>query len=315
MSGLYKYLRSIVVAIITITTILSTTAQQHYILHVDLNKTILADDPAGGKSTDDVLNQLLAEEYCDCWDTSIKNPISYSDYVTKHLFPGEKSDKKLKNLRNQKLFNFTQYLHSINHPAAPMLQKRFELLSTKIKQSGNSVFSSFYKLIQFLKENNYKYSIILRTFGDDIDRVLTELENKLEPSFFAWHGQFNNGTLEVLSLTSDEKLVLNTTTDIYNFFIAAGNCAIRDDWKTWNSYGEIAEYGKLLPIDETNTTIIPIFFDDNAKDGIINARNLKNNSFIPTTDLIEQGTICVVDTLAAIQNDQYFIDILKQVIL
>jgi hypothetical protein len=70
------------------------------ILHFDVNRTILADDPAGGKTLHDVLVHSLADFYKDRWIPSLEKPLSYSEYIKQHVLPGPTTDKELKKLRN-----------------------------------------------------------------------------------------------------------------------------------------------------------------------------------------------------------------------
>lgn len=53
----------------------------HLILHFDINKTLIASDRAGNKSIEQVINELLACEYKFKWDESVKEAISYDEYV------------------------------------------------------------------------------------------------------------------------------------------------------------------------------------------------------------------------------------------
>ena len=55
------------------------------ILHVDVNKILIAVDNAGGKDLTKMMMDILADNTFYCWDATIKTPISYHDYVFEHL--------------------------------------------------------------------------------------------------------------------------------------------------------------------------------------------------------------------------------------
>ena len=60
------------------------------IIHMDVNKTIIAQDPAGGKTPYEILIHSFADSYKCCWDKRVLKDISYSDYVKKYLVPEPK---------------------------------------------------------------------------------------------------------------------------------------------------------------------------------------------------------------------------------
>ncbi len=280
------------------------------ILHKDVNKTIIAEDLAGNKTIDDVLIHELAEEYYDCWDERVLSAISYSDYIKLYVVPGKKSDANVKKKRNEKLSAFLEFLRSTDHALYFSVQERYQKLRNKIASNKSIIFNSFYREIEFLENNKIPYSIVLRTFGKDLDRIIEEIHRYVKPNFFSWRGVFEDGTLELRSMQSNDIVRLYTIEQIYEFLKNNGNVAVQDDWKTWNAHGETQQFGKLFPCNRNDHSIITYFADDNGdpSDGIINSRHPLTNAVLDTKQLIENGHICVVNMLKAIENDEYYVN-------
>lgn len=284
------------------------------ILHFDINLTLIAEDPIKKHSLKNVLNSLLAENYYDKWNKDLKESISYADYIKNYIFPGNKSDKDLKEKRYLKILDFMNFLKLTNHKDYEELNKKFNFLEDKIKNSRSIVFESFFNLINFLDYNKVDYSIVLRTFGSDYDRVMKEIINFTNPNFFKFKGNFNKDTLTIESILSKDKIILTDIKDIYDFFINNGNMVIRDDWQNWNNNGEKLAFGKKFPINFKDHKNLAFFFDDHAEEnyGIINPIDISFNKIINFKELIDSKNIFKVDTLQAIQDSEYFIDLIKQ---
>ena len=280
------------------------------IIHFDINKTIMAEDLAGGKSLSDVLIGALAETYKDRWDSNVSDPISYKEYVETHVYPGPKGDAQLKKLRKERIVQFIDYLSAENHPLHPIVQERFTLLYNKLNNGPSIIFTSFYRGLEYLRNHDLAHSIVLRTFGEDLNRIIDEIHTMVSSDFFSWRGEFKNGVLELISLRSNEIVRLETTAEIYQFLKTHGNVAIHDDWKYWNKHGECKEFGKLFPIDTQDESVISLFADDNAdpRDGILNPRNPHTNESLDTQTLIDADCVRIVDPLQAIEQDNYFAD-------
>lgn len=283
------------------------------ILHKDINKTIIAEDPAGDKTIDDVLIHSLAEQYFDRWDEAIINPISYTEYIKQYVLPGKKGDQNLKKLRNQRISGFIEFLRSTQHSYYYEVNERYLKLRTKILSSKSVIFKSFYREIEFLEDNNIPYSIVLRTFGKDLDRIIDEIHRHIRSDFFSWRGIFKNGVLELSSLLTNEHITLSTVQEIYDFLKDHGNVALQDDWKIWNQHGECQQFGKLFPVDCDDRGVITYFSDDNGhpNDGILNPRHPITNAVLHVDELIKSKHICVADMLKAIEDDEYYVQHLK----
>ena len=285
------------------------------ILHFDINLTLIAEDPVKNHSNNDVLNILLAENYKSKWETNLTEDISYADYVRNYILPGDKSNSQLKHERYKLILNFLKYMKSINHIYYPFLKNKFNIIKNRLEESGSFVFQSFFKLLSYLKSNNIDYVILLSTFGSDHQRVLDEINNKLGQNFFSYKCKFEQNKLLAASLKSNQTFEINSIDEIYNFFVNNGNMVIQDDWKAWNNNGEISEFGKKFIIDSIDTKTLSIFFDDHAVEdyGIINAVDVNNGTKINFKSLVDSRNIFKVETIKAIEHDDYFIDLLKSI--
>ena len=276
------------------------------ILHVDVNKTIIAEDAANSKNLDKVLIESLAKQYKGIWNSSLTQEITYVQYVKEYLFPGDKSDRALRRKRGAAVHSFLDVLKSMNDPRYPIILERFRNARKKVGLQKGRIFNSFYKLINYLEREGITYTIVLRTFGTDLGEISHELAAQAN-LVFDWEGYFVEGTLYLKSDQKKQEVVLETFEEIYAFFKSQNHIQIKDDFKYWNDHHEQAQYGKLFPINEANSSIKTLFFDDNATENIINPRNITSGCFMEPEQLIKSGDICSVDTLQAIENDDYFI--------
>jgi len=300
--------RSLTNMLLGMTVYTAMVAQPTLIVHCDINKTIIAEDLAGGKSLDDVLIDALAEQCIAQWDSSLP-AMSYTLYVKEYLFPGGKHDATLKKLRRQTVRQFITWLQETNHPLHAVVEGKFRLLRDKLVTSPSIIFPSFYAGIAYLKTNNIPHAIVLRTFGRDLDRIIDEIHTHVAPDFFSWRGTFKNNTLELLSCDEKREVTLYTPAEIYEFLKTNGNIAIHDDWAYWNNNGERSSYGKLFPIDINDHDVISLFADDNGhpRDGILNPRHPHTNAELDIQELINADYVRIVDTIEALERDDYFV--------
>lgn len=285
-------------------------ALERLVLHFDVNNTIIAEDRANDKSLEDNLNSLLAERYVGLWEKSQETPMSYYDYVHRVLFPGPKGDKELKKARKQYLSRFLLFLEETHHPLAPEAARAYQALKGKIDEQDNPVFMSFFALLGYLEENDITFSVVLRSYGMDLGAVVSGVESYLERPFFDEHGAFREGNLFI------EENCYSDRNDIYAYLTSGKNLVVKDDWLWWSSHGTSTEYGKPYYVDDQDSDLLQIFFDDNAKcysssTNVINAVDRRTGLGYPVEKLAETGKIVRVDTFQAILEDAYFIDKVK----
>lgn len=289
----------------------SIEALEKLILHFDINKTILSSDVATGKTTDDIILHGLAEKYKDRWEEGIAEPISYADYV-KLQIPG--SDTEARTLRSLQTSAFLEFLYENGHSYLPKVENEFNALRSKIKRNGE-IFPSFYKLIHYLDEEEIDYSIILRTFGIDIDRVVRMVNHKMSTQFFSSKGKFNG---ERLCL--DCGYASSEMADIYKFFKNGSHLALQDNWHEWNAHQMHKDFGKRFPVDLEDQNIVSMFFDDNilldpaSTKNVISPVDAKTGRPLNFDILIKNQHIVSVDTLEALGDDDYFIKKVKAAI-
>ncbi|MEI6531476.1 MAG: hypothetical protein WCN87_01500 [Chlamydiota bacterium] len=85
--------------------------------------------------------------------------------------------------------------------------------------------------------------------------------------------------------------------------------AIRDDYQEWKSHSKSHHDGKSFILDPQDTSTLERFFDDNISfgpHGIVTPVKLAGQPLNASAGLV------VVDTVAAVQDDCYYIDILKK---
>jgi hypothetical protein len=184
-------------------------------------------------------------------------------------------------------------------------------MMAKLQATDSIIFDSWYKLITHLRNQDQPHIILLRTFGDDLPRVIEDIHHHLGTVLFTTMGTFKDGKLYIT--TPGKEQCLETTQEIYTFIKNNnGHIAIQDDWKRWNMHHERKEYGKMFPIDLADTNATSIFFDDNiiaeqSETNIVAPLDMAGNALdVPV--LIARNTMVVVDTIEAILDDNYFID-------
>lgn len=288
--------------------------QTTLLLHFDINKTLIAVDPASNQTLDQILNALLAEKYTYKWSSEIEKPISYQDYVENHLFPGPSYDQDLKKKRRALIGNFIHFMRETHHPLESQVVEAYHNLDTKLREKY--LFSSFLNLIDKLKTQEIKFHIILRTFGNDLDTVIAAVAQAFPDQQFLAKGNFFEGKLHLASDTSN--FILEDLSEAYIFFKTHGHIAIQDNWEEWNNQHENKEYAKRFPIDLEDRETLSLFFDDNIKEkkdsveNIVTPVNIKTGELLDISQLIEQKHIFRVNTFQAILDDNYFIDLINQ---
>lgn len=289
--------------------------QPKVIFHFDVNRTILADDPAGGKTIQDAILHSLADAYKDRWDARVQEPISYGDYVKEYVMPETPENAKdkaakiaLKKARNEKVNQFLTYLQEYNHPSYAKAQDEFTRMNEKLTTSNSIVFDSFYNAVHYLKEKGIPHTVILRTFGEDLPRVTADINKKLKIEFFTTTGHFKEGKLYV------NGVCLETPAQQYAFFKThEGNCALQDNFHDWNKTGELQESSKQFALDLTDSDAISLFSDDNinpalhSKKNIVNPVDAKTGVSLSVPELIKLGHLMVVDTVQAVLDEDYYI--------
>lgn len=282
-------------------------SKERFILHFDVNETLIASDQATGKSTKDNVNRALANKYREKWSESIAEPISYKDYVYQYLFPSNGHDPKLKRKRLDKLFNFVDFIKSSEYPIKNQVLAEYQYSMSKFDVDGLQIFPSFFHMVRELKRQNVNFTIQIRTFGKDLEDVIQAISSQLGCQLFTKRGRFEN---KELILENNQKMT--SLKSIYDTF-KCYNVGVQDNWNEWSEHQSLGEYGKLFPVDLQDPCTISIFFDDNIRGQTVSKKNIvapvdvQTGQRLSTADLIETRNLVPVDMLQAIQDDHYFI--------
>jgi hypothetical protein len=203
-------------------------------------------------------------------------------------------------------------LQKNHHPLLETVEKEYLALQTRLHDES-AIFPSFFKLIYHLQERQQHYHLILRTFGKDLQAVVDRIETTLPTERFSAHGRFQQKILQIGNQRTLEKVA-----DIYNFFKSNGHLAIQYNWQEWNSSKRQAICGKYFPYHSGDESTLSLFFDDNVKGiadsplDIIHAVDVANNRSVSVHELVQKHMIFKVDTLRAILEDDYYIELLNR---
>jgi len=144
------------------------------------------------------------------------------------------------------------------------------------------------------------FSIILRTFGSDLDSVIKELE-KQEGIKFKYRGKYNGPQLIIEGEIKSEK-------EGFEMFIESDeHFAIQDDWTFWTKDGERGRSGKRFLYDRSSH-YLSLFFDDNITGqemDIVKPLEIFGNDVKKNEDLLEEILFPVVIKDAIVNNDYY----------
>ncbi|XP_072276746.1 uncharacterized protein [Pyxicephalus adspersus] len=316
--------------------------RRNLILHLDLNNTILVADTATGQGPSAALNSYLSTvtwgriSTTGEWEwisdqASVKPPSQDAiNYYTQFGRDGHFSDSKI-GQRFKKIF--TRHMD--------LLQWRGDAddLFTQKGEDGKLyhwILPSFFHLLSILHQQGRQFSIILRTFGSDLPRVLKSVHATLagkHPHFpqlqdLPLSVELTPGKIRcnkretVLTWSTDRVSTKGKERNVYDYFTAmTGIGGFQDhfDWWARNSFTSLG--GKPFWIDPNDSDNLHIIIDDNIRlneddaDTIVNCRVLldkgkgkgKEYRRAPTSELYD---ICLVQTdlLRAIAEKDYFLD-------
>ena len=297
--------------------------KQHLIIYFDVNGTIQFQDTKKGPS-DYLLLLALSRTTHDKWgeETQI---MSYKDYVEK-MIPGDKSDLSIKDSRQKMTAGFLDVLKkdpkrtSAKEEALRKYDQVRECFTCSNGEVDFTIFPSFYKLLNKMREMECKFTIILRSFGGDLDSAAKRIGENAEGIRFTRSGFFENKKFTVKKKEGSEE-TFKTPKEIFDFFKNSNeHMSVQDNWSEWNANQESEEHGKLIPIDLSalrNKECRILAFDDNYEGGkqqdILCVRDL-NGKKISEEDLLHLSTISPsplvlnrVDPVEAATDPEYFV--------
>jgi len=269
----------------------------HLVLFFDINGTIVALDTAQEKTIEATLLQELAKRYTARWHESVPEPITYAKFVRRYIMQGdEKVDLALKRKRQQKYAGFLTYLEH-NHPEIhKKVQADFINLRDTLLSSKGHLFPSFIRLLSELRLHQIPFTLVLRSFGDDIPAVKHELE--AQHIFINDIGHFEG---PVLHLHGRQ---LREPQEIAKNLMSGRHQAWRDDWNYWHKHKHTGTFGKPFYLSEQQP--LSLFFDDKAVEKDIIHICRINGQVTSKEEALSKGYLVPVDTLQAIREPDYF---------
>ena len=292
------------------------------VLHFDVNETILLGDVAGGDSFEDAINKCIAKSAL----------ISYADSSCIKWYDGSSMDSGcppplMPNwIRPEKCTSYYEYfrkslgdkrkLFTLNGPGRgyrPVYEEVEQALrwpkgATKptksLCQDGihHFLIPGFFKTLTELQNRGREFSVVIRTFGDDLDDLVACVndfaQGKHLPEFQAypgktldhfhiapenvWKGRYDeNGNFNLINKANDS--VISNENEVVKL-LQGGYCnedsisiiACQDDYEHWAQHNYHPSAGKPLWITKADDRYHHIFFDDNIKnneeDSIVAAR-------------------------------------------
>lgn len=269
----------------------------HLVLFFDINGTIVALDTAQEKTIEVTLLQELAKRYTARWHESVPEPITYAKFVRRYLVQGdEKTNLLLKQQRQQKYAHFLAYLQQ-EHPEIHIkVHADFVNLRDMLLNNSGHLFPSFIKLLSKLRTHQIPFTLVLRSFGNDIPAVRDEL--KTHHIFINEIGNFEGKVLHIHGKQLQEPQHIIKT------LIPGQHQAWQDDWPYWHIHKHTGEFGKPFYLSEQKP--LSLFFDDKAVEKDIIHICRVDGKTMSKEKALSEGYLVPVDTLQAIQNPNYF---------
>ncbi|KAL6060369.1 GST N-terminal domain-containing protein [Balamuthia mandrillaris] len=176
------------------------------VLHFDINKTIVIADPVAGRTTEDMLNSIIAEV---AWgkvdpETGVWRPVSetlnlekpaeadvgsYHDYVEQlHPFPeeveGESAEERAARVRElkRKRHDLTRKFTLEGSPGQAFRKYYDNLFQSLAAEEGKQhyIIPAFFELILHLVMLKQPFLIVFRSFGTDLEKVVEEFNKFCE---------------------------------------------------------------------------------------------------------------------------------------
>lgn len=267
----------------------TTQALPQVVLYCDVNGTVTCKDSL--LYSDDLkLGALhpgllidIARNAEGVWQEGLPSML-FVQYIEKHKYPLAPglSQEEERTIEAKREAAYKEIFSCFTPEQAKFWQEKYQEGLHKLQEMDRDghkkVFRSFIQAIQWLKSENKRFQVLLRTYGSDALVVMEEVNRELKEPFFdgkthkltyAEDGQF---LLQLHGASTAEKV---SRVALSSRLAQLGNSAVRDDYNAWHAHGEVGKWGKPYPIDPAqesyflddwegaNTTIAP--FD--AKSG------------------------------------------------
>lgn len=281
------------------------------ILHFDVNQTLINKDKARGFTNVEVAANQVAKDTIGKWThhplwKKEHEAMSWRDFIEKVIVPGDRVTKEMADKRKK-------LISSIPIVVQKYPQIKDQVLSTYqeyLEASTDSVFDSFFHLVEKMKEKSLEFVVVLRTFGDDLKTTAEEIEKNSSLKFKFW-GRFQKGCLH---LEGEETKTFKKTQEIFRTFAeATSHFAVQDSYQEWNENERHFSHGKHFIFEQGEKTL-SLFFDDNIKgkpDQDIICPTTSDGEIISPDKLVNQ-TIFKVHTGLAMKDQCYFVDLVNK---
>lgn len=279
-----------------ILTILLTTKstcserEVHLVLHFTIDSIVLFDD----SSTDQRINELLSDTTSYTWDATCKSSISFTKFLQESHLTYTRSD-------------FLEYVKKEQPSQYTQLLDRFSKIKARIKT--NPLAPAFARLINLLETHDISYSLILRTYGPNLEKTMETIHSQYN-ILFPLPMRFQDGVLEDTSCT------IFDMHEIYQAFKQIPAIGIRDDYAAWQSHQKEKGFGKPFPIDTRDAETICLFFEncsDIEKDSIA-PFDVRTNTIPNSAKELGDHKIIAIDPARAYLSDMYLIDELQKIV-
>lgn len=337
----------------------------HLILNIDVNRTIMADDPKAGFHLQDILAMILAENYQAKWNGQ---KISFLEYVSS-LIPGSHNGpikkrrqailkdfvyllqhsafqeesfidfKKLKENPDEDIEQIKQKINQVKSQVLADIKKLqqadergfaqlkenimrdYKRMEEKLSHQPYFIFPSYFRLIAWLREKKeVNFHIILRTFGDDGQKIVSETEKAFPEEKFTHKGKYRAGKWHLSLMDDSEPRVMEKVKEVYRHFKSQNyrHLALQDDWTEWSANQEDQDHGKrfLLKLNAKRTHTV--FIDDNiekesqSRKNIVTPLDVESGQPIPINSLIAKKIAVRTETMKAILDDEYLIKVVQE---
>ena len=218
-------------------------------------------------------------------------------------------------------------------------RQEFEMAFPELKGKCYFILPSFFKLVNSLRKQGRSFSIVFRTFGDDVHKVTDEFSafiSGVHPMFSlekAAKGkvyQEKAGEIFGCLERSDEETALHIgvtdpkkkaeaeqtlvgTEAIYEFIkeksLEGTHVSLRDDYKYWASKAEESWAGKLHMVELSDKKVHSIFIDDNVEKDyahIVHVLDLETGEEISFEKSINKWMV-KADPVSALLDPDFFI--------
>ncbi|XP_060095342.1 uncharacterized protein LOC132572401 isoform X2 [Heteronotia binoei] len=306
------------------------------VLHIDLNNTILVSDAVTNQDPSAALNYYLSTvtwgkvNPAGKWQWLSKSPSLlppcpdavnfYSQFGRDTTFTTKPLGQPFRDLH-------AHHLRLLEWPGQP--HPTFSIPGEQPAKRYHLVLPSFFHLLQSLHREGRHFTVVFRTFGTDLPRVLQAMHCALEgqhPHFPVLRdiplpvdlspGKIRCSKRKVTLTQGAERLSTEAgDREMYMFFSSKeGLCGFQDHFDWWASNQYSSQGGKPLWINPHDANVHHICIDDNIRlndsDTIVHPRMFSRlgearAQMIPTSELYD---ICLVQTdlLEAIADMNYF---------